>query len=89
MEETTKERWIPKPGERFFYVNATGTVSQDFCRRDDEGNKIQLKRQAVGNEFRTGKEAELAAEKIRKVFASIHNTALDLKNEYIATSNIE
>lgn len=72
MEEATKERWIPKPGERIFYVNATGTVSQDFCRHDYEGNKIQLKRRAVGNEFRSGKEAYKAAEKIRKVFALMH-----------------
>lgn len=72
MEEATKERWIPKPGERIFFVNATGTVSQDFCRHDYEGNKIQLKRRAVGNEFRSGKEAYKAAEKIRKVFALIH-----------------
>lgn len=72
MEYVTKERWIPKPGERFFFVNATGTVSQDFCRHDYEGNKIQLKRRAIGNEFRTGKEAYEAAERIREVFASMH-----------------
>lgn len=71
-KEATQERWTPKPGERFFYVNATGTVSQDFCRHDYEGNEIQLKRRAVGNEFRTGKEAYVAAEKIRKVFESMH-----------------
>lgn len=72
MEYVTKERWIPKPGERFFFVNATGTVSQDFCRHDYEGNKIQLKRRAIGNEFRTGKEAYEVAERIREVFASMH-----------------
>ncbi|MDE6242955.1 MAG: hypothetical protein K2M14_02975, partial [Muribaculaceae bacterium] len=56
-EARKPKRWEPLPGERFFFVNAAGMVSQDFCRTEEESNEMQLKRRAVGNEFRTGKSA--------------------------------
>ena len=60
--ERKPKRWPPQIGERIFWVNASLTVSQD--RFDDFAT--QRKRRAVGNEFKTGKEAEKAAEALRE-----------------------
>ena len=69
MEWKNSKKWIPEIGERIFWVNANLTVSQD--RFNDY--ETQRKRRAVGNEFKTGKEAEQAAEIIKKTIQELHN----------------
>lgn len=71
-EARKPKRWTPQVGERIFFVNTHGAVSQDFCRSDDEGNEHQLKRRAIGNEFRTGKAAETFAKIFRETLAIFH-----------------
>ena len=71
-EARKPKRWTPQVGERIFFVNTHGAVSQDFCRRDEEGNGNQLKRRAIGNEFRTGKAAETFAKIFRETLAIFH-----------------
>lgn len=67
--ETRKtKRWTPQIGEHIFWVNANLTVSQDRFNDFD----TQRKRRAVGNEFKTGKEAKQAAEGIREYLKSFH-----------------
>ena len=71
-EARKPKRWTPQVGERIFFVNSHGAVSQDFCRSDEEGNEHQLKRRAIGNEFRTGKAAETFAKIFRETLAIFH-----------------
>lgn len=70
--ERKPKRWTPQIGERFFFVNAAGTVSQDFCRSEIESNGMQLKRRAIGNEFQTGKDAEAFAKIFREALTKFH-----------------
>ena len=71
-ESRKPKRWTPQIGERFFFVNAAGTVSQDFCRSEIESNRMQLKRRAIGNEFQTGKAAEAFAKIFREALTKFH-----------------
>ncbi|MDE7442147.1 MAG: hypothetical protein K2M69_08280 [Muribaculaceae bacterium] len=71
-EARKPKRWTPQIGERIFFVNSHGAVSQEFCRSDEEGNEHQLKRRAIGNEFRTGKAAETFAKIFRETLAIFH-----------------
>lgn len=71
-EARKPKRWTPQIGERIFFVNTHGAVSQEFCRSDEEGNEYQLKRRAIGNEFRTGKAAETFAKIFRETLAIFH-----------------
>ena len=71
-ESRKPKRWTPQIGERFFFVNAAGTVSQDFCRSEIESNGMQLKRRAIGNEFQTGKDAEAFAKIFREALTKFH-----------------
>ncbi|MDE5869050.1 MAG: hypothetical protein K2H18_02355 [Muribaculaceae bacterium] len=66
--ENNPKRWTPQIGERIFWVNANFTVSQD--RFNDF--ETQRKRRAVGNEFKTGKEAQQAAEAVRETLEKFH-----------------
>lgn len=70
--ERKPKRWTPQIGERFFFVNAAGTVSQDFCRSEIESDRMQLKRRAIGNEFQTGKDAEAFAKIFREALIKFH-----------------
>ncbi len=67
-ESRKPKRWTPQIGERIFWVNANLTVSQDVFN----DYETQKKRRAVGNEFKTGKEAQQAAEEVRKCLESFH-----------------
>ncbi len=65
-KETRKpKRWTPQIGERIFWVNDNLTVSQDRFNNFE----TQRKRRAVGNEFKTGKEAQQAAKAVMETLA--------------------
>ncbi len=68
-ENRKSKRWTPQIGEHIFWVNANLTVSQDVFN-DFE---TQRKRRAVNNEFKTGKEAQQAAEEVRKCLEAFHS----------------
>lgn len=65
-------RWMPKAGERFYYVDETGdAVSEEWDERDPVFVDLLL----IGNCFRTREEAETMAEKFR-VLLKAHETMI-------------
>lgn len=62
-----KYRWVPKRGEKYYYIDTTGEVSwtthNTFAL---DPNRIKF-----GNYFPTEKQAEKAAEKVKELFKSL------------------
>lgn len=75
--------WIPKRGEKYWYINECGDVFYTI----NAFNQTDEKRFLAGNVFKTREEAEFAAEKLKvltelKVFSEPKDRAWDGKNRH-------
>jgi hypothetical protein len=64
------ERWKPEYGETYYYVWTTGHTASTFWTNTISDKNLFER----GNCFRTEKEAESAAEKIKALLLSLHDT---------------
>jgi hypothetical protein len=66
-EEKLKERWKPKVGEKYYWIDPDG--DRHYSTWNDD--KFDKKRHAFGNCFRTESEAQSAAEKVKALLLSL------------------
>lgn len=64
------ERWKPKWGEKYWYVDSTIDHDSDLWEWEDFG--FDSHRYESGNCFRTEEEAETAAEKVKALLLDLH-----------------
>lgn len=70
------ERWMPKHGEIYYFVDSLFTVGSYAWR--DVGTDAQYHK--CGNCFRTAEEAEAAAEKVKALLLSLHYNGTSTAN---------
>lgn len=66
--ELPKEKWVPKNEEKYFFVTQNGGVTFYYFVSEDSINEKILKH---GNYFKTEKEAQEAADKIKELLISL------------------
>ncbi len=62
--KNTKVKWVPKAGQKFFFITSTGNISSGVCYGPWSAHG---ERYMFGNYFRTKEEAEKKLEQIRKL----------------------
>lgn len=62
--KNTKVKWVPKDGQKFFFITSPGNISSDVYY---EAWSIHEELRVFGNCFRTEEEAEKKLEQIRKL----------------------
>ena len=63
VNEVEQERWKPKEGELFFYIEIEISVVSDIW----SGNEIDIALYNIGNCFRTEQEAQKKVDKIKQI----------------------
>lgn len=62
--KNTKVKWVPKAGQKIFFITSTGNISSGVCYGPWSAHG---ERYMFGNYFRTKEEAEKKLEQIRKL----------------------
>lgn len=65
--ELPEEKWVPKHGEVYFFMNYNLYISRNKFYNDDVDNSII----ASGNYFKTEKEAQEVANKVKELLISL------------------
>lgn len=62
--KNTKVKWVPKAGQKFFFITSIGNISSNVCYGPWS---VHEELRVLGNCFRTEEEAEKKLEQIRKL----------------------